>query len=79
MIAYKTEATLSENGKITLDSLPFSAGENVEVIFLAKESSSSLDNETEAYYRSLTDEEKQEEMVWANRAAENAKTVWGQK
>ncbi|MCG3130827.1 MAG: hypothetical protein FLDDKLPJ_01600 [Phycisphaerae bacterium] len=36
MIAYKTIATLSKDHSVTLEALPFSAGEQVEVILLAR-------------------------------------------
>ncbi len=35
-----------------------------------------LDLETEAYYRSLTDEERQEDAEWAAVAAESAGLTW---
>ena len=34
MIAYRTEVELPENGTLTLTTLPFEPGENVEVIIL---------------------------------------------
>ena len=37
MRAYKIETTIPENGVLTLDSLPFRAGEAVEVIILSRE------------------------------------------
>lgn len=35
-----------------------------------------LDREIEAYYRSLTDEERQEDAEWATLAAESAGLTW---
>lgn len=35
MQAYKTEITLEQDGSLTLHSLPFRAGERVEIIFLS--------------------------------------------
>lgn len=35
MEAYRTEATVAQDGTLTLESLPFHAGERVEVIVLA--------------------------------------------
>ncbi|ETW92445.1 MAG: hypothetical protein ETSY1_43615, partial [Candidatus Entotheonella factor] len=37
MRAYKVETTIPENGVLELDTLPFRAGEAVEVIILARE------------------------------------------
>jgi hypothetical protein len=37
MRAYKLETLIPENGVLTLDSLPFRAGEAVEVIILARD------------------------------------------
>ncbi|ETX02306.1 hypothetical protein [Candidatus Entotheonella palauensis] len=37
MRAYKVEATISEDGVLELDALPFRAGEVVEVIILSRE------------------------------------------
>jgi hypothetical protein len=37
MRAYKIETTIPANGVLTLDSLPFRAGEAVEIIILSRE------------------------------------------
>jgi hypothetical protein len=34
MVAYRTEATLTEDGTVTLASLPFKTGQRVEIIVL---------------------------------------------
>jgi hypothetical protein len=36
MQAYRTETTISRDGTLTLENLPFQAGEAVEVIILAR-------------------------------------------
>jgi hypothetical protein len=36
MSAYRTDATLTEDGTITLDDLPFHAGESVEIIIVSR-------------------------------------------
>jgi hypothetical protein len=38
MSAHHVEITLAQDGKLTLDELPFRAGDKVEVILLARES-----------------------------------------
>jgi hypothetical protein len=38
MSAHHIEITLSQDGKLTLDELPFRAGDKVEVIILARQS-----------------------------------------
>jgi hypothetical protein len=44
MVAYKTLKTLTQNGTLTLDALPFPAGAQVEVIVLPVESRVSEEN-----------------------------------
>ena len=36
MSTYRVDATLTENGKITLDDLPFRAGDSVEIIIVTR-------------------------------------------
>jgi hypothetical protein len=44
MQAYKTEATVEEDGSLTLRSLPFGAGERVEIIVLSQSPSKNASN-----------------------------------
>ncbi|MFN8439951.1 MAG: hypothetical protein U0175_04230 [Caldilineaceae bacterium] len=37
MIAHKVEATVDQNGSITLTNLPFASGEAIEVILMRKQ------------------------------------------
>lgn len=36
MLAHRIEATIGQNGKLTLENLPFQSGERVEVIILTQ-------------------------------------------
>ena len=40
MSTYRVDATLTEDGKITLDDLPFQAGDSVEIIIVTRSSQS---------------------------------------
>lgn len=42
MSAYRTDATLTKDGTITLDDLPFQAGESVEIIIVSRVVQSSI-------------------------------------
>ena len=44
MPTYRLEATLSEDGKLTLNNLPFQAGQAVEVIVLPRLAGRTLEN-----------------------------------
>lgn len=45
MRAYRIEKTVSQNGKIELDAVPFAAGEKVEIIVLGRKKSDSAETE----------------------------------
>jgi hypothetical protein len=44
MNAHRVEATINEDGTLTLDGIPFQAGDEVEVIILERPSKPSGDN-----------------------------------
>ncbi|HEX8237635.1 MAG TPA: hypothetical protein VF600_16880 [Abditibacteriaceae bacterium] len=50
MQAYRIETTIQQDGTLTLQHLPFQAGEPVEIIVLARAPEASSSNDTSAPY-----------------------------
>ncbi len=55
MNAHKLSATLTEDGKLVLNGLPFRAGETVEIIILEKNASNASDNYLASVENTLTE------------------------